>query len=107
MTVLKKVKKPDHLKKKEVYWECLCECGNKIIVPSSNLKSMNTQSCGCSRILAKEMIGLKFGRLIVLEYLEIKNNKTYVRCLCECGNEIILSSSTLKNRKYTILWMFT
>lgn len=28
-------------------WECLCECGNKKIVPTGALISGNTKSCGC------------------------------------------------------------
>lgn len=28
-------------------WKCLCECGNYITVPSGDLRSGNTKSCGC------------------------------------------------------------
>ena len=28
-------------------WECLCDCGNKVYVSTSKLKSGHTQSCGC------------------------------------------------------------
>lgn len=28
-------------------WNCLCECGSFTCVPSQNLKSGNTKSCGC------------------------------------------------------------
>lgn len=28
-------------------WNCRCECGNELIVTSGNLRSGNTQSCGC------------------------------------------------------------
>lgn len=31
-------------------WLCKCECGNLIVVTTSNLKSENTKSCGCARI---------------------------------------------------------
>jgi 5-methylcytosine-specific restriction endonuclease McrA len=30
-------------------WECTCSCGNTTYVPSYNLKSGNTKSCGCGR----------------------------------------------------------
>lgn len=30
-------------------WECLCDCGNKIVVRSCHLKTGHTQSCGCLR----------------------------------------------------------
>lgn len=29
------------------YYRCACECGNVRIVTQSNLRSGNTQSCGC------------------------------------------------------------
>lgn len=32
------------------YWLCECECGNTIIVCSSNLKTGHTKSCGCLKI---------------------------------------------------------
>ena len=28
-------------------WECLCDCGKKIVVSGTNLRSGNTRSCGC------------------------------------------------------------
>jgi len=35
-------------KLKKVMWECVCDCGNKTIVPSGSLASGNTKSCGCA-----------------------------------------------------------
>ena len=37
---------------RRVFWKCKCDCGNEIIVSSSDLKSGNTKSCGCMRILS-------------------------------------------------------
>lgn len=28
-------------------WECVCDCGNKTVVPTAKLTSGRTQSCGC------------------------------------------------------------
>lgn len=28
-------------------WECVCECGNKVIAVSGQLTSGNKKSCGC------------------------------------------------------------
>lgn len=48
-------------------WLCLCKCGNETIVPSSNLKSKHTRSCGClhKESLIKRMFkkGNKLGKL--------------------------------------------
>ncbi|MBQ5655948.1 MAG: hypothetical protein IIV14_00755 [Bacteroidaceae bacterium] len=32
---------------KRAAWRCLCDCGNQKIVDSGNLRSGNSQSCGC------------------------------------------------------------
>ena len=38
---------------KEVYWECLCSCGNSVVVRARNLRSKHCKSCGC---LQKESV---------------------------------------------------
>ena len=35
-------------------WECVCDCGNKVILTLPALRNHNTTSCGC---VHKEMIG--------------------------------------------------
>lgn len=45
-------------------WLCKCDCGEQLIVLSSNLRSGNTQSCGCRQIV--DETGNKYGRLIVI-----------------------------------------
>ncbi len=47
-------------KKKQVYWNCLCDCGNKTIVPSYLLKSNHTRSCGCLKIDTLTTHGLSY-----------------------------------------------
>ncbi len=37
-----------------VVWECQCECGKVIFVPSTSLTSGNTRSCGCIRSKQKD-----------------------------------------------------
>lgn len=34
-------------KRTRIKWECQCDCGNTIIVTSSNLTTGHTKSCGC------------------------------------------------------------
>ena len=84
-------------------WLCQCDCGNTIVVTTSHLNSNHTRSCGCFRYdkpshTFKDLIGKKFGRLLVLKRLE--NNK-YSRavwlCQCDCGKSHIVEGSHLLN----------
>ena len=45
-------------KRKEVVWECLCDCGNKHFVTTSNIHSKGLKSCGCyvREIFAKNQV---------------------------------------------------
>ena len=36
------------------YWECQCDCGNKVMVIGNNLRHGTTRSCGCLRAEAKK-----------------------------------------------------
>lgn len=46
LTVLERVENNKH---NRIQWRCLCVCGNSIVVSSRDLKSGNTNSCGCLR----------------------------------------------------------
>lgn len=46
----------------------------------------------------ENIIGLKFGRLLVLENTKIKKHgATLYKCKCDCGNEIVVPNSYLKS----------
>lgn len=47
LTVIKKISKPEYYKKNTTFWQCKCDCGNICEVDGSNLRTGNTQSCGC------------------------------------------------------------
>jgi len=36
--------------RRDLYWKCKCDCGIKVIVRASDLRSGNTRSCGCYKI---------------------------------------------------------
>ena len=89
-------------KHKKSLWECICECGNKIIITSGVLKR-HTKSCGCLR---REMSSLThklnligsepFGRLTVLrESGRNKHGQVLWECQCECGVKVIVASKSL------------
>lgn len=83
-----------------IVWECQCSCGNKTYVQTGNLSSGHTKSCGHLNKnkpnLRSQLIGKRFGRLIVMEYLESNHkNQSIWRCKCDCGNYTIASSALL------------
>lgn len=47
----------------------------------------------------KNLKGLKFGRLLVLDVDESKKGKTYWKCLCECGNIKVVRGDSLQGGK--------
>ena len=74
-------------------WRCKCDCGNEKIVYGGHLESGHTKSCGCYRSPRLNLIGEKFGRLTVQEW--VGNGKW--KCLCECGNTILVQTDNLKS----------
>lgn len=84
-------------------WLCQCECGNQVVVETSNLRNGNTQSCGClqkeraSKSNFQSLVGKRFGKLFVVERVE--NNRygeVCYKCRCDCGGEAIITSNNLR-----------
>lgn len=46
LTVIKRVPRPEHLRKDVPYWLCKCSCGNETIIPTERLTN-GQNSCGC------------------------------------------------------------
>lgn len=96
------------------WYECICDCSNKINVRAYSLKSGKTKSCGC---LAKEtqintgknskgrvssrfidLTGQRFSRLLVVSRAPNgKGGRTRWNCLCDCGGTTISSSAHLRS----------
>lgn len=80
-------------------YKCICDCGNEKIVTRNALVTGATKSCGCLNdekrhepsVLRKDLIGQRFGRLVVIERgpnIIVKSNEqksTWI-CKCDCGN---------------------
>jgi hypothetical protein len=54
-----------------------------------------------------DITGKKYDKLKVLSFYEMRDNKSYWLCECDCGNKKILSKSELISRKHQKLWLFT
>ena len=80
-------------------WSCKCDCGEKLDVKGSKLRSGHTKSCGCLRrdVRGKSLFDDKtekrFGRLVAKSYTG--NGKW--RCQCDCGNTVEVDGSALNN----------
>lgn len=87
-----------------LYWNCLCDCGNKVVTSSSNLKSGHSTSCGCitaekNKSRANNLVGKRFGRLTVVK-LHSDAVKGYEwECVCDCGRTKIAKGNLLVTGK--------
>ena len=97
------------MSKKRAYWLCRCECGKEIACRSDCLQNQHIQSCGCmtvdgvykkSQDVARQMIGKRFGKLTVKQFVGYKLdsvgvNKALYQCSCDCGNDdfIVMGNS--------------
>ena len=92
LTVIERV--PEK-KNNQICWKCKCDCGNEYIVIGNNLKRGTTTSCGCyrkekvSQEKTKNLIGQRFGKLVVIAYNGSKNRQSSWLCQCDCGNQCI------------------
>ena len=97
LTVINRV---ENNKYNRTQWLCQCECGKTTILTGNALLRGNTKSCGC---LGAEnhlhhffdITGQKFNRLTILKYL----GESKWLCKCDCGNEKIVQTSSLKSGK--------
>ena len=85
-------------------WNCVCDCGNKTIVSSNNLRRGHTNSCGCLSLKRERfdnLVGMKFGMLEVLnredDYVKPSGRKILMwQCRCDCGRIVTVSGECLK-----------
>lgn len=96
-------KKSDNPNNRGIYWNCLCDCGNTVIVKGTALRSGNTKSCGhCSRQHHEDLVGQVFGELTVLAYAGTDQwGKAKWKCQCSCGNVHEVTTNLLRTGKTT------
>lgn len=74
-------------KNRFIIWRCLCSCGQKVNVISSNLRNGNTKSCGCvQKEKAKKRLFRKPGLTRTHGMSGSTTYKTWVSMMQRCGN---------------------
>jgi hypothetical protein len=76
-------------KNKKTYWQCICGCGKDKIIAGGDMTSGRTFSCGClnkeqARSRYKDLTGLRFGGLVVIEKVSSVPDGSKVKWLCKC-----------------------
>lgn len=83
---------------------CKCSCGQEKIIDAYSVKKGIVKSCGCYHkerihLQGKDFTGKRFGSLVAIERLpKYKQNKTYYKCRCDCGKEIIVNGGQLSSK---------
>ena len=88
-----------------VQWLCKCDCGNLKKCFTYPLTSGITKDCGCQKgkyisdSLSRNLIGRRYGKLVVVGEAGYKENGTKKQklwlCKCDCGNEIVATTVAL------------
>jgi len=94
--------KPAFFKKDgSVMWLTRCNCGEEFIISGNRLRTGKTTHCGCERnskgINRKDLLGKKFGKLLVVGKTDLQNNHgNYLwDCICECGENKFVETGSL------------
>lgn len=103
LTVLREVPIEERPRPKYVFWECQCECGNKVKVITNYLKTGHTKSCGCwrgenmAKLFTKDISNQIFGHLTAIRPTEKRGSDGSIiwECQCDCGNITYVSTNSL------------
>lgn len=88
LTVIERV----GIKNSKVMWRCKCDCGNYTETSTSSLRKGDSRSCGCLRrenvakATTSDLLGKRFGKLVVVERIGSHNGNAVWKCKCDCGN---------------------
>lgn len=99
------VEPTERRKQGSIVWKCKCDCGNVVYASLNNLKQGYVRSCGClhsesatkrSTARFKNLIGKRFGKLVVLEKTSKRCGGCVVwKCKCDCGNITFVQTNNL------------
>lgn len=93
------------MSKRGAVWRCSCDCGGEVDAPLSQLTAGYRKTCGCrgqSQLLpdgTKDLVGKRFGKLVVQKYAGKLAGMHRWKCLCDCGNETVVGQTLLQSGK--------
>lgn len=93
LVVLCRAPRPETVTSNGSYWLCKCDCGNEKVIMGKSLRKGRTVSCGCHIQDYDNLIGQRFGKLVVIDR-EPKTGKW--TCQCDCGNITYVAGNNLK-----------
>lgn len=95
LVVVKRIKNDN---KSPTRYICRCDCGREINTLHGCLQSGNSRSCGCAnktKYYKVNMVGKKFGMLLVLEEKHNYGKDIILKCKCDCGNIVDVYKNNL------------
>lgn len=72
------------------------QCGRRKAIPTFQLRSGGTNSCGCKTKAMSDLTGRRFGKLVVVRRLKYRNKRWIWSCVCDCGGKISAASKNLQ-----------
>ena len=85
-----------------VYWSCVCDCGELHVAAGRSLRNGDTRSCGCyhreiaGKAQQSDLSGIRFGRLTVLQRDHVHPvSGSFWECQCECGTLKVVRQQSL------------
>lgn len=83
-------------------WKCLCDCGNEVILETSDIMTGNNKSCGqCLKRKYEDLTGQTFKYWTVINKAKTKYEHGPAKwlCKCICGKEKEIWANTLVSEK--------
>lgn len=97
-TILRELEKEEipenERRRRKRMFECICDCGRKKNIRMDGFLYGRSTSCGIC-VKREEMIGKKFGNIIVIKEEGRNEKQSWWRCKCSCGREEVFTRQTL------------
>lgn len=93
---------PKSTSSNHVRYLCKCDCGSIKSVNAQNLRKGLSKSCGClkdeiAKRNTKDMVGLRFGKLVVVKQAQSYYGLASWECVCDCGNRSVAIGKKLRS----------